>query len=565
MRRRLDTGNFQRQRQAVAPQPDRDFAPAMQPQTTAGLQTGRRMGPPPKPIQAPQSDYRPREPYPQNPQIAQPRHATPSTAPAQSPYQGLQGPNSQAAQRPQPHTVPSPEEMGLADIDPRGSDLWRTYTDWANGQDPNGNFFYNLAMSNGWVPNSGVPMDQFIYNPDGSLRPVNQWNSWAQQQAAQGVENPMATGQWSPETPWFVAGNPNQGQFDQAIAQQQAGNFGWRPPSPDDIVAPQPPGFEGVPMPGYQRPETNPQFQGPGQRVPDQGRSIPNPNQSGQGYSYAQLEQMFQNLNPRDRAHFLQMHPRFAQTRQGGGPGRDRGGMGGTLPGPGNTLNVNDVGGIIPMKKGGAGGSISGGTGGSLPGPGQGAAPAPTPNPAPNPGASTLTLSPQAEAARRALEDELSATLASIGVARDQIPATLNLVTTRLLNDQAEDLRNTDETANARGIYNSGIRSTDRGRVTSGYDRKRSDLASDAARQLSELASAESGAHSSFNRSWADILLQLARDAAADPNYGVGSSDGAGNGKGKNNNAPGIGKGSVDGKIRRGKNKGKKKNRRGNR
>lgn len=237
----------------------------------------------------------------------------------------------------------------------------------------------------------------------------------------------------------------------------------------------------------------------------------------------------------------------ISATPQQGNNGVINGGVEGTIEDPFNLGSGGRPG--APAPSPGLPGYPSPGQGG-----GQGG------SPTPNPGASSLTLSPQAEAARRGLEDELAATLASIGVARDQIPATLELITARLLSDQEEDLRNTDENANARGIYNSGIRTTDRGRVTQGYDRKRADIAADAAQQLADLAAAESGAYAGFNRSWADVLLDLAIQAAEDPNFGFGVSTGntygSGGKKGDNKKS--------DGKHRRNDDKGKK-HKKGNR
>lgn len=122
-----------------------------------------------------------------------------------------------------------------------------------------------------------------------------------------------------------------------------------------------------------------------------------------------------------------------------------------------------------------------------------------------------LPLSPEFEAAHRQLDDALSQALTGIGVQRDQIPALLAQLSARMDTDQQESLRQTDEAANARGIYNSGIRTQDRGKVNLGYDRQRQDVANTTAQQYAELAQAESGARSGYAKDLADLYQELAR------------------------------------------------------
>lgn len=129
-----------------------------------------------------------------------------------------------------------------------------------------------------------------------------------------------------------------------------------------------------------------------------------------------------------------------------------------------------------------------------------------------------LPLSPEFEAQRRALEDQLAQELTAIGVARDQIPAYIRLITERLSTEQAEGERQTNEGAEARGIYDSTIRTTDLGRVRTGFDRSRQDLASDTARQYSDLAARQSGALTGYQGGIAELLLALAQQQAQDPN-----------------------------------------------
>lgn len=140
----------------------------------------------------------------------------------------------------------------------------------------------------------------------------------------------------------------------------------------------------------------------------------------------------------------------------------------------------------------------------------------PTAKPDPEDDALGLPLSPEFEAARRALEDNLAAELAAIGVARAEIPALVELVTQRLATDQAEVERRTNEAANARGVYNSTIRTDDLGDVRAGFDRNRQDFAFDVARMFGELSQRESGARGDYNRSLSELLLALAQDQATD-------------------------------------------------
>lgn len=139
---------------------------------------------------------------------------------------------------------------------------------------------------------------------------------------------------------------------------------------------------------------------------------------------------------------------------------------------------------------------------------------------------STLWLSPEGEAMKRSLDDALAAELASVTTDRQQIPALIALVSERMMTDQTEDLRRTDEGANARGLYNSGIRTTNREKVDLGYGRQRQDLASQAATQYSDLARRETGAYTTYQQGLAEALLQLAQTAAAN-----GTSIGSGGGK----------------------------------
>lgn len=132
-----------------------------------------------------------------------------------------------------------------------------------------------------------------------------------------------------------------------------------------------------------------------------------------------------------------------------------------------------------------------------------------------------LPLSPEFEQGRRMLEDELAAALAQIQVGRDEIPAIVNMIEARLKNDEVDDVRRTNEAANARGLYNSGIRTTDVGRVNQAYGRQRQDVGTEMARTLRDLAGQESTARGGYDRGLLELLLEEGRRTAADPNAPV--------------------------------------------
>lgn len=129
-----------------------------------------------------------------------------------------------------------------------------------------------------------------------------------------------------------------------------------------------------------------------------------------------------------------------------------------------------------------------------------------------------LPMSPEFEAAHRALDDALAQQLMAIGVQRDQIPAMLAQMNARMNTDQGFDLKATDEADNARGLYNSGIRQQDRGEVNLGYDRQRQDVAQSTGQQYSQLASQESQAQSDYQKQLSDLMIQLAKQQASNPN-----------------------------------------------
>lgn len=137
---------------------------------------------------------------------------------------------------------------------------------------------------------------------------------------------------------------------------------------------------------------------------------------------------------------------------------------------------------------------------------------------APAPAELGLPLSPEFEAGRRALEDELSGTLASIATSREELMSMVELVKARLATDLADEKRMIDEQMNARGIFDSGVRTRDTNRAQFQSDRTLVDVGLDAAGKLNQLAASESGARSSYLKGLAELLMNAARNSATDEN-----------------------------------------------
>lgn len=117
-------------------------------------------------------------------------------------------------------------------------------------------------------------------------------------------------------------------------------------------------------------------------------------------------------------------------------------------------------------------------------------------------------ISPQFEYGRRILEDQLSQTLADIGVQEAEIPVTLKLIQARLKADEEESMRQISETTNARGTYASGGTQRDFALSGRGFERSRRDAQMEAARALGELARRKQGARSDYLKGLSDLLLQ---------------------------------------------------------
>lgn len=174
-----------------------------------------------------------------------------------------------------------------------------------------------------------------------------------------------------------------------------------------------------------------------------------------------------------------------------------------------------------PSKAGGAigqyqGGKKTGGKGGQ--GQQQGGKNPPIPPvtyapPPPQSGAAPgdyFPIDPLYEAQRRAADDALSAELASIGIARDQIPAVRDLLLARMATDQGETNRQINNVMNDRGIWDSGITTANIARSDLQYDRARQDQAFQFQQVLNELLGRESEATLGYDQNLMEAMLALA-------------------------------------------------------
>jgi hypothetical protein len=84
------------------------------------------------------------------------------------------------------------------------------------------------------------------------------------------------------------------------------------------------------------------------------------------------------------------------------------------------------------------------------------------------------------------------------------------LFMSRLGTQQEESTRQVNEGAAARGIYQSGIRTTDIARSDLGYERQRQDYAMGVVQQQQELAAREAAARAQAQQGLAEALAALA-------------------------------------------------------
>lgn len=127
-----------------------------------------------------------------------------------------------------------------------------------------------------------------------------------------------------------------------------------------------------------------------------------------------------------------------------------------------------------------------------------------------------LPLTGAYEQGMRGLQDQLARDLSQLGIAWDQIPAVVNLVTQRLGTQQGLQSQQLAEQANARGIYGSGIQQRDQGLLNAGFDRQRQDLAFDTAQQYQQLSNQMAEAYQGFDQELRELMLEIAQQQALD-------------------------------------------------
>jgi hypothetical protein len=128
-----------------------------------------------------------------------------------------------------------------------------------------------------------------------------------------------------------------------------------------------------------------------------------------------------------------------------------------------------------------------------------------------------LPLDPTFEAQRRLLEDSLQAQLAQIMARRQQLQPEADVQLARLATEQARQSDLLDESLVGRGIYRSGIRGQEQGRLGNLFDRSRQDISFSLAQALQALADQEAQARLGYNQGLMEMLLQLANRSAANP------------------------------------------------
>jgi hypothetical protein len=133
-----------------------------------------------------------------------------------------------------------------------------------------------------------------------------------------------------------------------------------------------------------------------------------------------------------------------------------------------------------------------------------------------------LPMTPQFEAGRRGVQDQMNAALAQIGVSREQIPVIANLITQRLATDEGYDNRRLDESLANRGMFDSGTNPYVRGRdIYTPYGRERQDLAFNIAQQYADLSQAENQAYLEASQAMTELLLDRASDVSSQQPLGL--------------------------------------------
>lgn len=151
-------------------------------------------------------------------------------------------------------------------------------------------------------------------------------------------------------------------------------------------------------------------------------------------------------------------------------------------------------------RPGGGGGGVGGGGGGGFPGPNL------PPGAAPPLG---LMPDPMFEAQRRAAQQNLDATMSMLGVGRQNLQAEFPMLLARMATDQDFARTAISQNMNERGIWHSGIRTTDTARSDLGFDRNRQDLTTDYASSIAEMDALSQQAEYAYEQALAEAWLEL--------------------------------------------------------
>lgn len=168
-----------------------------------------------------------------------------------------------------------------------------------------------------------------------------------------------------------------------------------------------------------------------------------------------------------------------------------------------------------------------GGTDGNNPGGGGG-------NNLPPDHANPIEMNPFYVQGLAALDAQLDAELTSLGVEQADVLAINNLINARLGIEHQEGLRQVDESSNARGLYNSGIRTRDRGYTDLSFSQRFEDLGIDTGSKLRDIAHRRGQAESAKKMGVADLALRVAEFLASRGGLDIPSDTGGGNGGGGN-------------------------------
>jgi hypothetical protein len=158
-------------------------------------------------------------------------------------------------------------------------------------------------------------------------------------------------------------------------------------------------------------------------------------------------------------------------------------------------------------------------------------------------------MNPHYQAGLAALDDEMRRQLAELNVGAEEAEALMQMTKARLGIEHQETLRRVDEGANERGIFNSGIRTRDRGYADLDFGQRYQDLELDRAARLRGIAQAQAQAHENRRRGVNDLAIRIAElltntlpdDVAGTRPEGDLPGNGGGNGNGNGGNGGGGG------------------------